>query len=487
MDLYLATVNQSGKITTILVLLFFTAGLLWLLQGDPPQDTHSARLNQSASSRTEQLHPPTSKSKRGLKDAISSSEQDEDPLFAAPGRTPAALEVIPAPPAEESPEASEPSVIYLTPYASPTSAPPSPVSTPGPAVSDPHLDALREVQRLTDSSPASSRIGGARSSKPAAENSLLPPDPSPTATPEITQSPPARVFGQPRGFTLLALMHPRARASMERSIQTLLDSELANLYLGVLTDGSFTKDVAYLSEVVRRLNSNGRTLTLALYLTNGASMRRYDQAVFTSGFNLIEPEAFRFLITSYDEIRSEFRKMAREVRPVFELNRSLNSQNHNIAIVMLEDNLDRLSYVAMRELAAPELADIADFIRNPCAGCYSGNDSDPAGDGLESHSAGDLIALGPRDGYSMDGTSYSFPGEPPALDRLGFEQVKALMGEASSRGLRYFGLWRAGKQGLGSVLTPPEQRTYEVASDEQVQLEIELLRYGLDDQQNAKD
>lgn len=321
---------------------------------------------------------------------------------------------------------------------------------------------------------------GERASNPAP----LPQGDAPTESPTPEEEPEGlpRVTGQARGYVMLYLMHPRARATVQRQVQSLLDSEINEVYLGVLTDGTFGKDFSFFAQVVRTLNQGGRVVTLVVYLTNGSTMRRFNDTSIVAGFNTIDPEIFRDLIVSDAAIRNRFAEMAAEVRPVLELNLALNPFNQNIVVVMLEDNLDARAYAAMREIARSELGDLVEFVRNPCPGCYPGNDDNSLGGSVEVHSAPLLAIANLGDGFSLDGSGYRFSGEsgelsfPPA-------QVQALLGQSLQRGIRYFGLWRAERQGLspngdGQRLHPDERR-YEVPSDAQLKIETELLRSGL--------
>lgn len=293
-----------------------------------------------------------------------------------------------------------------------------------------------------------------------------------------SSGPESPLEGTPRGYAALYLMQPNARAAVEREIETLIAANIKNVYLGVLTDGTFGQDFEYLGNVLRRLSAGGRSVTFAAYLTNGATMRKWDTTSINAGFNRIDPISFRDLIQFDDFIRSRFRELVNEVAPTFDLNTSLNPRNRNIAIVMLEDNLDDSSYVAMREIAREVLGDRARFVRNPCPGCYSGNTMSSAGDGLELHLAGDIPQLSSGDGFTLDGTGYNFPNESDPT-RPTYEAVKQMLDTGTSRGFAYFGLWRFGRQGLAQGQIHPDRRQFEVQTDWQRAYEIELLRHGL--------
>ena len=307
------------------------------------------------------------------------------------------------------------------------------------------------------------------------------PEPSPEPTEEEDLFP--RVSGQPRGYAMPYLTHPRARQTVESQIDTLITSNINEVYISALTDGTFGKDYNYLLQVVRRLNSDNRNLTLGLYLTNGSTMRRYDTTEIDASFNKVEPSEFRDLIQNDRSTREKFTSMVEEVKPIFELNKSLNAANQNIAIVMLEDNLDSDSYKAMRDLAVSVLGEnLVRFVRNPCPGCYDGNDTFSFGDGLEIHNLGEFGALGPNDGFTLDGISMSFPGEVISSDTqvLNVAQVREIQSAGLQRNINYFGLWKKERQGLtDSSFVHPDNRNYEIPTKDQIALEIELLRDGL--------
>lgn len=317
----------------------------------------------------------------------------------------------------------------------------------------------------------------------AGDSSLMPgiaeETPAPTPTPEPLAHP--RYTGQARGYAMLYMMHPAARAAVERELQTLIDADVREVYLGILTDGTFGKDFDYVARVLRRLHAERRIVTLGLYLTNGATMRSHDTTPITAAFNQIDPFEFRSLIRWDPATRERFSAMVREVRPLFELNAALHPENRNIAVVMLEDNLQADSYAAMRALAAAVLGDLVEFVRNPCPGCLKGNDMESLGDGLELHNAGEMWRLAPGDGFTLDGTGHYFPWESPAGQALSYDQTLQLARAAYDIALSYFGLWRAPRQGLtSSAGVHPDLRSYEVPTAEQTQLEVRILQEGLE-------
>jgi hypothetical protein len=321
------------------------------------------------------------------------------------------------------------------------------------------------------------RVGGIRApvEPPVATNSATP-------TPS-TKLP--RVVGQARGITMLYLMHPQARAAVEKQIEIIKKAEIGNVYLGVLTDGTFDVDYEYLHGVLNSLSEDNRTITLVLYLTNGATQRKFDTTPITAGFNQIDPTLFRELIKEDPAIRATFKKMAEDALPVLDYNLSLNSKNSNYVIVMLEDNLDAASYEAMRDIAAEVIGNSATMMRNPCPGdeCWEGNDMESFGDPIELHAPSDLPLLGLGDGYSLDGQGYALPGDPATSLALTPDEVKSMEAASVTAGLAFFGLWRAESQGIeNGVIVHPSLRNYEILSDADGEVVIDMLRSGLTEQ-----
>ncbi len=299
-----------------------------------------------------------------------------------------------------------------------------------------------------------------------------------TAQSEDQQEALPRVGGQSRGYVLLYAMQPEARATVERQVEGMLASNVRDLFIAVLSDGTFSRDFAYLKTIMQRLSDDDRRLTLLLYLTNGSSMREYDVTEISAGFNQINPDEFRELIRFDPSTRQQFLEMVAEVKPIFEFNISLGSSNRNLASVMLEDNLDNVSYSSMRNLARSVLGNLVEYVRNPCPGCFAGNEWDPSGDLLELHSVDALHALRRGDGFTTDGESYYYEGALP--NGLSMEELKFFKAQSIEQGLSYFALWKRERQGLYDDTRPhPSRRIYQIPSSLQIKKDIDLLRYGL--------
>ncbi len=351
----------------------------------------------------------------------------------------------------------------------------------------PEMEALREVESSAGDPEEKPILKGMTIGAGGTQGATTP-SPSPSAertpVPSLTPTPSpslSRVSGQARGYALLYLMHPHARPAVDQQIEILKRANLEEVYISALTDGTFGIDYDYLNSVIRTLSEEGRRIILSLYLTNGPTMRVFDSTPITAGFNRIEPSEFRSLIQYDPSTRETFKQMARAALPSFELNLSLSVNNKNYAIVMLEDNLDRGSYRSMREIAAEVLGDKVTFMRNPCPRCWEGNDTDSLGDPVEYHAPTSTTNLKAGDGYTLDGKGFYFPNETDPRGQHSVDEVNELAAESELRGAAFFGLWRFQRQGLSEGKIHPDRRNYEVPTEAQAAVEIEMLRHGLKD------
>lgn len=303
--------------------------------------------------------------------------------------------------------------------------------------------------------------------------------PTPEATPE-DEGGLEWVEGQARGYAMLYAMQPSARPVVEQNVRALLTSHIKDVYIAVLIDGTFGQDFEYLRSLVTRLSANGRRLSLVLYLSNGATMRVWDSTPIDVLFTRLNPFAFRTRIVRERDLQAQFVDIVRKAKRIFAYNRGLSPFNSNVAIPMLEDNLDRDSYRLMRDLARGELGDFAQLMRNPCVGCITGNDGDSLGDPREEHTLKMFSSLRPGDGYSLDGIGFSYPGEVNTIE-LSADQLLNLMSDAYAKGLRHVGLWRHNWQGVkhGIPNDHPNERLYRPSSEDEIAFEIEVLRHRL--------
>jgi hypothetical protein len=279
---------------------------------------------------------------------------------------------------------------------------------------------------------------------------------------------------------MLYMPHPRAREVVEVQIQNLIDANIENVFVGLLTDGTFGRDFAYIKTALTRLANAGRVITLATYVSNGSTMRSFNRTPITAGFSRIDPIEFRDLIQNDSSTRSKYLNLAKDAASLLAYNSALNSKNINIAVPMLEDNLTRSSYLAARGLLKEALTGInATIVRNPCLGCYSGNDADSAGDPIDEHGTASFHKVKFGDSFSFDGAQYLYPEE--LNSGLPYDAALGLIAEAERRGALFVGLWRNNWQGLiNGPMVHPDKRNYIPPTTEESAWDIKLLRAGLD-------
>lgn len=298
------------------------------------------------------------------------------------------------------------------------------------------------------------------------------------------------VYGQARGYAMLYAMQPEARAVVESQVAALLSAKVREPFIAVLIDGTFGQDFDYLKDVIRRLSADGRNLTLSLYLSNGATMRKSEETLIDAPFVRTEPERFRGLIRRTDnEYQAQYTRLAVQAREVFDYHRQVNPDGENVAVVMLEDNLDSESYRAMLGLARNQLDGIATIVRNPCDGCgVRGTDADTLGRPREEHRVERFSSLVKGDGFTLDGRAFEYPLGPESSAITAAELSTILM-DAYQKRLRYFGLWRYNWQGLvetqGNPL--PSKRSYIPSTQDETEFEIEALRTGLEVEPDQED
>jgi hypothetical protein len=289
------------------------------------------------------------------------------------------------------------------------------------------------------------------------------------------------VLGQARGYAMLYALQPEARAVTESNISALLASRVREPYIAVLIDGTFGRDFTYLRDIITRLSGDGRRLTLSLYLANGASQRN-PETLIDAPFVREDPVRFRGLIRrTGTQVQQQYSQIARDARAIFEFSLETNPENTNVAVVMLEDNLDTESYRVMLGLANAELDGVATIYRNPCNGCgVSGTDDETLGQPREDHRREVFPALDGNDGFTLDGTGFEYPNRPVSQS-IPAGTLEAMLQDSYKKGLAYFGLWRYGWQGLvqGQGNPLPSKRIYIPSTPDEMEYEIQVLRTGL--------
>jgi hypothetical protein len=347
-------------------------------------------------------------------------------------------------------------------------------------------DLLTALQQASQPEGVSDFIGGARVTRPGTGSSAGGAAARDTPQAEVAASPTpvdtrSWVAGQARGYAMLYAMQPQARPVVEAHVQTLIESRVREPFVAILIDGTFGEDFEYAKSIITRLSKEGRRLTLALYLSNGPTMRVWDSTPIDALFSRMEPEAFRYRIMEEVELQDRYAAVVASARALFEFNKLENPANSNVAVVMLEDNLTIDSYRFMRDIVREGLVGVdVSLVRNPCVGCYRGNDGDTMGDGREEHSVERFGMLEQGDGFTLDGTGFEYSGEASSKG-LSSSALLQLMRDSMQRKLRYVGLWRFPWQGLtpGGGKPHPSERSYVPSSETERAFEIEALREGL--------
>jgi hypothetical protein len=210
-------------------------------------------------------------------------------------------------------------------------------------------------------------------------------------------------------------------------------------------------------------------------------MRKGDSTPVEALFSRIDPVSFRQRIRRDQQLRAQFLAVTLQAKEIFAYNQSLSPGNSNVAIVMLEDNLDVFSYRSMREIAAEQLGSLAGFIRNPCLGCSEdkGSDDDTLGDPREEHLLDRFGIIKRGDAYSFDGVGFRYPASEG--DGVPAERVTEIMRSSFEKGLRYVGLWRHDWQGVreGVQNKATSERSYIPPTPDQQEFELQMLRMGL--------
>jgi|GEM_PF-1357310 len=293
--------------------------------------------------------------------------------------------------------------------------------------------------------------------------------------------------GHARGYSMLYAMRPEARAVVESEMEILLASRIKQIHLGILTDGTFGWDPDYVQMLIRRAAEEGRSLSLTLYVSNGSTQRILEESEIRESFPQLSPESFREAIQFDPLVRAQYIELVRRLIPIFILNRDLNSSSKNFIVPMLEDNLTASAFQAIKELTEREVGSLATIVRNPCIGCYPGNDFSRLGVPLELHGMENVNLLRPGDAFSLDGTGYRSADDAQALpSAVSTGAVEELLGLAQRLPLRYFGLWRADRQGIvpsegDRAPKHPRERDYVPPSDTLREVEKAFFRYGLEE------
>lgn len=282
----------------------------------------------------------------------------------------------------------------------------------------------------------------------------------------------------PRGLALLHACQPRARGQVEALSDIVMASGLQRPVMNILCSGDFGWDADFLITLVRKYSQGSRTAQVIFYLTNGPAARHWQTQVMDGFASRLAPEQFRRMILTDRQFQLEYQALARRLTGlVAEIHQA---GGESLIVPQLEDNQTDRSFAMLLELTRSALPqDLAiRYGRNPCIGCYPGNEGGlPADCFLEEHhhSAGTDFTL--EDGIlSNDGCTCAFPEETPAYTPWLPLEILAGVQNRTGQINSIFLLWNAKYQGLDRSAVPPAKRNYVMPTENESAMLIEFLR-----------
>ena len=284
----------------------------------------------------------------------------------------------------------------------------------------------------------------------------------------------------PRGVACLHCTHPNAEEQAKILATLLRATCLRNVAMNYLVDGTFAENQELLRWHVDALTENGRQFTSILYLSNGATQRRWRSTPIDAFGVRVSPERFRSRIQNDSALQLEFQGIVRRLVPYI---RYAERRGVNVVLsIMLEDNLDREAFLAMLELAQAVLpSDVAvTFSRNVCENCYDGTEPGvPVGVLEEVHTVSPYRV--PDGGIvTNDGREYASAVDGDSVGEVSLADLSRLREAADDNGATYL-LWSAARQGLPRDLSRggfrhPDDRDYDVPSFEERREIVHHLR-----------
>jgi hypothetical protein len=281
----------------------------------------------------------------------------------------------------------------------------------------------------------------------------------------------------PRGLAMLHAMAPEAEEQIVALSEIMLESNLKNLALAVLMGGTFGSNSYVVTRLIEEFNKNGRRCHLLLYLTDGASQRRFKNTAINAFGTRISPEEFRDRIQSDEAFQAEYLRIAEEAVPLLDLNARLGGLSR--VVPQLEDNQSDASFGAMWSLIKPVVSTSfnTQIGRNPCVQCWPDNGSEiPDGFFREQHIHGGMpdVTFGV---VSNDGMDYFLPGQTSEFQpQTELPNLSPAMIESGARG-NWFVLWSAKFQGLGAPpIKAPSERDYALPTQAERETLVSFLR-----------
>lgn len=271
----------------------------------------------------------------------------------------------------------------------------------------------------------------------------------------------------PRGISCIQCNVPKAEAQSNKIVDIIYKSCIQNPSISYLVDGSFGFNGALMKSHIETLSKQGRNPHVIFYLTNGPAQRSCNNPPYPGhGISTCPPD-YRRRIQTDRALQEDLQRLAARLMP---LSREILSRGGEVFIVpQLEDNQDLNSFNAMVSLIKPHIHPQAKIMRNPCPGCYAGNDAYiPPGVYSEEHmhKKNDFYHYGGA--VTNDGAEVLWPGEYTTYPRvISFDDMmnSRLRAEQVSK---VFLFWKASFQGLGGDTLPhPANRDYKMPTEQQ--------------------
>lgn len=254
----------------------------------------------------------------------------------------------------------------------------------------------------------------------------------------------------------------------------LYDSQIRNVAINFIADGSFGYNATSYRYCVDKLSSGGRSLVVLLYVHSGPGARRwesYKRLKIKSWAAGIRPEFINQKLLADQEFRDSYQNhLKANVRPLV---RYAVASGAHVAIGWLEDNFTRLSFNMILMLTEQVLDEFQiEYVRNPVvlrAGAI------PLRVVRETHSLS--IASMPLNGWVFnDGEGFKFLSERPKDGEQSLADMRDIRHAAFDRG-NIFILWIGQYQGdNGKRIINPRKRRYRLPKRSERAEIIQLLR-----------
>lgn len=287
--------------------------------------------------------------------------------------------------------------------------------------------------------------------------------------PPVPQECPQMLNYPPRGISCIQCNVPKAEAQSNKIVDIIYKSCIQNPAISYLVDGSFGFNEQLMGSHIASLSSNGRKPHVVFYLTNGPAQRACSNPPYPGHGISTCPPAYRQRIQTDRALQEDLQRLASRLS---NLSNQIVSAGGKVYIVpQLEDNQNLQSFNAMVSLIKPHVHPQAIIMRNPCPGCYAGNDGHiPSGVQSEEHMHQANAFYHHGGAVTNDGAEVLWPGESTTYPRrISLQDMFGSRLRAEQIG-KLFLFWKASFQGLGGDTLPhPANRDYKMPTEQQAQ------------------